>query len=85
MKTRNPDLAATTCCCVTIPPGRPKVEPLAKHRPMVDPARTDMIAFETDLGACRQITISLQKNCRERKAAQAGANLMAELSDIGRG
>lgn len=79
MKTRNPGLVATTGCCVAILASCAELEPLAEYRPVVDPARTDMTAFETDLGACRQIAIALQEDYRERQAAQAGANLMAGL------
>jgi len=79
MKNRNLGLVATMGCCLAILAGCAEREPLAEYRPVVDPGRTNMSAFEDDLGTCRQIAIALQEDYRERQAAQAGANLMAGL------
>lgn len=59
--------------------GCAKLEPLTEYRPVVDPARTNMPRFETDLEACRGVAVQVEADYRQRQQEQMGANIMTGL------
>lgn len=52
---------------------------LADYRPVVDPGRTDMARFESDLVACRTIATGVEADYRRRQQEEAGRNLLVGL------
>jgi len=52
---------------------------LQEYRPVVDPARSSAMGYESDLAACRGIAQQAEAGYQQRQQAELGRNLMAGL------
>lgn len=52
---------------------------LEAYRPVVDPWRSNAMAYETDLAHCRSIAQQAQAGYQQRQQAELGRNLMTGL------
>ncbi|MBK1634356.1 glycine zipper family protein [Rhodovulum adriaticum] len=79
MKTRNRNVLGAALVAALALGACAELEPLTEYRPVVDPQRTNMAAFERDLVQCRQVALELEADYRKRQQEQAGQQMMVGL------
>lgn len=68
--------------CAALPlvlAGCAELEPLGEYRPVVDPGRTNMAQFETDLPVCRNIALQVEADYKKRQEDEMKQNMLAGM------